>query len=252
MESVHELEEILQQILRGEAEPAAVNHTSQAFQGLTSKVLNSSLVWKCLTIWFSGFVNVWVAKTEILSPSVIQSCLFLAGQSSASSVIFNIQILHCPFTCTGVLFIPKKSKYSPKNIDKISQSPQNFIIEMLDLICLWKQGPLSCFHSNLTSVFGQKNWSQLNWSCSLLRFEMGINSSKRMLIWFRSVFLCMGFLMSRLLNSLLLPHAEPEFFHWFHWDNYPIISIGRDKPFNRCSGQYRASGVFWIAEVIQK
>lgn len=59
-----------------------VNHTSEAFQGLTSKVLNSSLVWKCLTIWFSGFVDVWVAKTEILSPSVtVGTALPLPGRA---------------------------------------------------------------------------------------------------------------------------------------------------------------------------
>lgn len=71
---------------------------------------------------------------------------------------------------------------------------------------------------------------------------MGVNCSKEMLMWSRSVFLCIGFVMSKHLNSLLLLYAKIEFFLWSHWYDYPIISIGRDKLFNRCSGQYRVAG----------
>lgn len=153
-------------------------------------------------------------------------------------VIFCIQVRHCPFyyLLLSAFSPPKqKDKYGnviPQNVDKhfydstesyYRNARSNLSVEMRTIVMLKLE---------FDFTLKQKNWSKSNWTCSLFRFEMGIKSSKEMLIWFRSVFLCMGFVTSRHQNSLLLLHAKIEFFLWSHWCDYPTVNIGRDQLFN--------------------
>lgn len=174
-------------------------------------MLNSILVWKYLTFWFSFFFfNVWVAKTELLSccswalgtALPLFQCCGTCDLSSAHAGQGTFIVTLCTQTLhfTPCSFPLKEGKYRnviPKNIGKslceymesyYSDARSHSSVEMRTTVTRKREFDFTLW---------QKSWSELTWNYSLFRFEMGIKSSKEMLIWSPSAFLCMGFVKSK-------------------------------------------------------